>query len=320
MRINDIIVENIETNEGVGSALAKGVGGLAKGAASIAGGVHGAWDAAKAGYSAGRSAVSGKSSGNQNKIKANQLRAQADALDGGNSAQSFSGSSVNRSPSTNTSSQGTASGSQTPSTQQVSTSPEPQVKPMDNKPFLTSLQALQGDDVERVRSMLQSRSQMSESEDLDEFNLGAAASSARKSLSSLVKGAKLGYANPQAAKNLSMNPKTSKMTKAGRLIGRAGHGAVKGLKAAGQAAGSAIKAAPGAVAGAAGKVGAVGTQMRQAYQTARGGSMTSQEIAQLIGSMEPADAKQVLNFFNTVHPAQQTTESVGYSRFLGMTL
>ena len=43
-----------------------------------------------------------------------------------------------------------------------------------------------------------------------------------KGAANLVKGAKLGFKNPQAAKNLSKNPNTGMMTKTGRLAGRAG--------------------------------------------------------------------------------------------------
>lgn len=60
-----------------------------------------------------------------------------------------------------------------------------------------------------------------------------------KGAANLVKGAKLGFKNPQAAKNLSKNPTTGMMTKTGRLAGRAG-AAVKR---------NPIKAGVGAVAG-----------------------------------------------------------------------
>jgi flagellar hook-length control protein FliK len=58
MKINDLY--ETQQDEGIGSALAKGVGAVSKGVASVAGGAHGAWDAAKQGYQAGRAAVSGQ--------------------------------------------------------------------------------------------------------------------------------------------------------------------------------------------------------------------------------------------------------------------
>ena len=58
MKINDLY--ETQQDEGIGSALAKGVGAVSKGVASVAGGAHGAWDAAKQGYQAGRTAVSGQ--------------------------------------------------------------------------------------------------------------------------------------------------------------------------------------------------------------------------------------------------------------------
>lgn len=64
MRINELILENQETDEaislgGIGRGIAKGVGGTAKAVGATVGGVAGAWQAAKQGYRAGKAAVSG---------------------------------------------------------------------------------------------------------------------------------------------------------------------------------------------------------------------------------------------------------------------
>jgi hypothetical protein len=58
MKINDLY--ETQQDEGIGSALAKGVGAVSKGIGAVAGGARGAIDAAKQGYQAGRSAVSGQ--------------------------------------------------------------------------------------------------------------------------------------------------------------------------------------------------------------------------------------------------------------------
>lgn len=58
MRINELLSED-QLNEGLGAAIAKGIGATARGIGSVAGGAHGAWDAMKQGYKIGRSAVSG---------------------------------------------------------------------------------------------------------------------------------------------------------------------------------------------------------------------------------------------------------------------
>jgi hypothetical protein len=58
MKINDLY--EAQQDEGIGSALAKGVGAVSKGIGAVAGGARGAIDAAKQGYQAGRTAVSGQ--------------------------------------------------------------------------------------------------------------------------------------------------------------------------------------------------------------------------------------------------------------------
>jgi hypothetical protein len=67
MKINEILVESIQLDEGpfgsiakaAGTGLGKAVGGAAKGVGAVAGGVAGAWDAAKKGYQSGKAVVSG---------------------------------------------------------------------------------------------------------------------------------------------------------------------------------------------------------------------------------------------------------------------
>lgn len=59
MRINELISEDQQIDEGLGSMIGKGVGALAKGAGATVGGAVGAWNAAKQGYAAGKSAVAG---------------------------------------------------------------------------------------------------------------------------------------------------------------------------------------------------------------------------------------------------------------------
>jgi hypothetical protein len=62
MKINDLY--ETQQDEGIGSALAKGVGAVSKGIGAVAGGARGAIDAAKQGYQAGRAAVGGQSPAN----------------------------------------------------------------------------------------------------------------------------------------------------------------------------------------------------------------------------------------------------------------
>jgi hypothetical protein len=58
MKINDLY--ETQQDEGIGSALAKGVGAVSKGIGAVAGGARGAIDAVKQGYQTGRAAVGGQ--------------------------------------------------------------------------------------------------------------------------------------------------------------------------------------------------------------------------------------------------------------------
>ena len=60
MRINELVAEQTDVDEGIGSAIGKGVGAVARGLGAVAGGTVGAWDAAKSGFQTGRHYVSGQ--------------------------------------------------------------------------------------------------------------------------------------------------------------------------------------------------------------------------------------------------------------------
>jgi hypothetical protein len=327
MRINDIISES-NTEEGIGSAIGSIAGGLAKGAGAVVGGIRGAGDAFGKGYTAGRSAVSGDSKQAINQAKAQKLRAQADQLDGGSSAQSYNNaSSAQPSGNTQANTQNAVAasnnavnnpapngaqptGNTQANTQNNVAAPDATVSnPLDNKKFLSSLQHLKGNDVERVRTMLQKRVAMGESVELDEFDIKGMANTAKKGIGNFVKGAKFGYKDPTRATNLSKNPNTGTMTKAGRVAGKLGTQAVQGIKAGAGKAADIAKAAPGALATAAGSVAATGTQMKHDYQMARGGSMTAMDLQQMIASFDADQAKKVLGFFNTVHDSGEQTQA-----------
>jgi len=327
MRINDIILES-NTEEGIGSAIGSIAGGLAKGAGAVVGGIRGAGDAFGKGYTAGRSAVSGDSKQAINQAKAQKLRAQADQLDGGSSAQSYNNSNNtaaigNNAVPNNTASSPAVSG--TPAVNNntgastavsgsnaignagdVSAPKSAEVaNPLSDKSLLTSLQHLKGDDVERVRTMLQKRVAMGESVELDEFDLKGMASNAKKGIGNFVKGAKFGYNDPTRATNLSKNPNTGTMTKAGRIAGKLGTQAVQGIKTGASKAADIAKATPGALATAAGKVAAIPTHMKQDYQMARGALMSMLDLHQAVAAFSSDDAKKVLGYFNTIHPEQE---------------
>lgn len=214
--------------------------------------------------------------------------------------------------------------------------PTPSPDPMGNRSFLNSLRYLSGSNLDRVRDMLTRRSAMiPESTELDEIDFQRlkkksmkAAKAAGKGISNFGKGASFGYKDPTRAATLRRNPNTGMMTKAGRLTGRAANAGVdiggkaaragldignRAVRAAGRtgadlggkalrATGSALKATPGAIAGAAGAIGSAGTNIRNAYQSSRGSSMTPNEMEHMIATLEPSQAKQVLDYINTIHP------------------
>ena len=161
---------------------------------------------------------------------------------------------------------------------------------------------------------------MGESVELDEFDIKGMANTAKKGIGNFVKGAKFGYKDPTRATNLSKNPNTGTMTKAGRVAGKLGTQAVQGIKTGASKAADIAKAAPGAIsrvakatpgalATAAGSIAATGTQMKHDYQMARGSSMTPQDLHQMISSFDADQAKKVLGFFNTIHHVEEPAQA-----------
>jgi hypothetical protein len=80
MRINDLLTENQQLDEGplgtVGKAIGKGVGGLAKGVGAVAGGVAGLGSALKKGYQSGKATVTGEPDPNAQTATAGTTAAQ----------------------------------------------------------------------------------------------------------------------------------------------------------------------------------------------------------------------------------------------------
>jgi hypothetical protein len=299
MRINDIILESSNQEEGIASALGTGVGALSKGIGAVAGGARGAIDKFAQGYKAGRGAVNGQGSSNGTAPGANNQGTGSNSQNTGNmpNTQQAGGSTNNASPFTNSQ------------------------KPIDIRQLQTSIQRLQGADIEKFRGMLKAKAGIKEGQELDELNLGAVAAGAKRMAG-----------------------------QAGNAIKTAYNKAAPVVKKAAQATGNAIKAAPAAIGKAGGAVGNAVTTAKGAYQQARGATMTPQDIQHAIAIMTPQDAKNLLDYFNSIHPeaAPATTapaptntantdpnahpaddnpninlgynEGVGYSRFLGMQL
>lgn len=323
MHINELLEEK-QTDEGIASAIGTGIGAVSKVAGAVPGAVHGAWDKFKQGYQAGRGGVNGTNP----------------PPTGGGSSNGGAGTGSSGATGSNGVAQSGSGGVTTPYTrpaggQQAAASAPAAAKQVDPAVLQTSIQHLKGGDVDRIRKMLKSKAGISESQ-VDEISIGGIARGAKN----LATGA------GQAVKG-AYNAAAPVVKNAAQATGQAVKGAYNAAKPvvqkAAQATGQAIKAVPGAVGSAAGAVRGAVTTARGAYQQAKGGSMTAQELDHAIATMTPDQARQMLQFFNSIHPEAAaapttaptstavdqshpaddnpnirlgTNESVGYSQFL----
>lgn len=303
MRINDVLVEYDQQDEGLGSAIGTGLGAVSKGLGAIASVPQGIGRAIKKGYQSGVNKIGGApTTGTATGATATQQSSgtyQQGYQDGinaarGNSAGPAQGQQTgqNIQPTTQQQPQQAAAQSQEqPAVQQTP------VRPIEDKKFMTALQSLKGGDIEHIRGLLQARVGNAVAEGLDE--------GWRDSLSAAGTGLKnVGLSALQGAKTVG-----GKVVQGAKVAGNAavqgakwaGDKAVQGVKATGQA----IANAPDTLGTVAGKMGAGGTRFRQAYQNARGGSMTTQEIQRAIAGLSPQDAAELLQVFNGIHPAAE---------------
>jgi hypothetical protein len=311
MKIEDLLVQS-QVDEGVGSVIGKGIGAVSRGIGAVASVPQGIGRAIKKGYQGGVAAIgrdapaSTAPAGTATPAPSSTTQV-APAQSGFGAGLSNLGSSLAGATGVPTAGNGGATGATAAGTNAAAagnTAGTTNVSLLQDKKFMGSLQALKGGDVEKVRAVLQSRVAVAEGV---MGNIG-------KGIKNFGKGLKFGATNPQAASNLSKNPNTGTMTKAGRVAGaginRAGSAVAQGATWAKDKTVQGVKALPGAIAaapttiaGVAGRAAATGTQMKQAYQDARGGYMTIQDLQRTIATMSPKDAGEALQFFNSIHPA-----------------
>jgi hypothetical protein len=301
MKIEDLLVQS-QVDEGVGSVIGKGIGAVSRGIGAVASVPQGIGRAIKKGYQGGVAAIGGDAPASTapagTATPAPSSTTQVAPAQGGfgaglsNLGASLAGATgvptAGNGGASRVAPAGTAGG-----TAAAPGSSAPQASSLiSDKKFMGSLQALKGDDVEKVRQVLQGRAAVAEGV---MGNIG-------KGIKNFGKGLKYGATNPQGAQNFNKNPNTGTMTKAGRVAGigvNRGAGAlVKGVKALP----GVIANTPTTIAGVAGRAAATGTQMKQAYQDARGGFMTIQDLQRTIATMSPKDAGEALQFFNSIHP------------------
>jgi hypothetical protein len=311
MKIEDLLV-NEQVDEGIGSAIGKGLGAVGKGIGAVASVPQGIGRAIKKGYQGGVATIAGDpnpttatpagagAQGNVPQATRAQQPQGAVSTGVGNIGSSlanitgFGGGASTGAASAGDDAVAPAGGTTS------ATGGTTAVSPLQDKKFMGTLQALKGNDIETVRRVLQSRAAVAEG--LDEgvwdttkdalSKAGHVASAAgRYGADKAVQGAKW-------AKDKTVQGANWTKDKAVQGAKWTADKAVQGARAAGQA----IANAPDTLGTVAGKVGASGTRFSQAYQNARGGYMTIQDLQRSIAAMSPKDAGEALQFFNSIHP------------------
>jgi len=186
---------------------------------------------------------------------------------------------------------------------------------MQNKPLVQTIQALDAKQLEIVKQILSKKAAGA----LEE-GIGALAKGAVQGVKNFAKGTALGATNPTAARNLSKNPNTGAMTKAGRYTGIGAKKAYDLTKRGLAATGSAIAATPRALSTAAGATRGAFTGMSQAYAKGKQagtkyvgrGELSWDDLQVELASLSVEDAKALLSFVNQLgvtapEPAAATT-------------
>jgi hypothetical protein len=303
MKIEDLLVQS-QIDEGVGSAIGRGIGAVSRGIGAVASVPQGIGRAIKKGYQGGVDTIAGDAAPNtagpagataQRTVPQTTQQPQGAVSTSlgnlGNSLANITGAGGNN---TNNAQAATPGG--TNATATGNTAGGANVSLLQDKKFMGSLQALKGGDVEKVRAVLKSRAAVAE--DLDEgwrdslSTAGHVISSTGKYVGqNALAGAKyVGNKAVQGAKYVG-----NKGIQGAKYVGNK---AVQGVNAAGQA----IANSPDTLGTVAGKIGGAGTRFSQAYQNARGGYMTMQDLQRSIATMSPKDAGEALQFFNSIHP------------------
>ena len=172
---------------------------------------------------------------------------------------------------------------------------------MQNKPLVQSIQALDAKQLEIVKQILSKKAAGA----LEE-GIGSMAKGAVQGVKNFAKGTALGATNPTAARNLSKNPNTGAMTKAGRYTGIGAKKAFDLTKRGLAATGSAIAATPRALSTAAGATRGAFTGMSQAYSKGKQagtkyvgqGALSWDDIQVELANLSVEDAKALLSFVN----------------------
>jgi hypothetical protein len=340
VRISDIITENQEIDEGIGSTIGRGIGAVGRGIGAVASVPQGFGRAIKKGYQAGvrtiagddkpespkqggvvnafkqgysgQSASAGQSMGGaespqQLRQQARDLMSRADQLERQQGQAAQPSASVQSQPQQAPSVQSQPQQAPAAAAGKQAAKPADVQNPMQNKKFMNTLQFLKPDEVEKIRGMLQARAKVKVAE-VSGFN-------------KFTKGVKQGFTDPNVK---IAGSKAAGATKVGRALGYGTKKAVQGTIAG-------VKAAPGV----AGKVAGLGTQIKQAYQQGRGAQMTVPDLQNFIATIDPKKAQEILSWFDSVHPVaaptsqpnlkvqpgkQMQPESVFYSKFLNQSI
>jgi hypothetical protein len=307
MKIEDLLVQS-QVDEGVGSFIGKGLGAVGKGIGAVASVPQGIGRAIKKGYQSGVATIGGDDPTSTTPAgtaaPAQSTTTQAAPAQGGFGAGlSNLGASLAGATGVPTAGNGGAAGVAAAGTNAAAagnTAGVANVSLLQDKKFMGSLQALKGGDVEKVRAVLQSRAAVAE--DLDE-GLRSIASQTGQALQNWLASKGLAYDAAGIKAGIAQMPADLK---------RVAQQTYRGLiKKPASYINKAVAAAPDTLGNLAGKAGATGTRFSQAYQNARGGYMTIQDLQRSIAAMSPKDAGEALQFFNSIHPGVAPAAATG---------
>lgn len=263
MRINELLIESDQQDEGLGSTIGKGIGAVGRGIGAVASVPQGLARAIKKGYQSGVDTIGGTADASGT----TPATGSTPAPTGGNGfAAGFKKGFGGQSGSAGTAQSTPAQQAGTPAPAAAApTSSTPTVSPAKDEKFLSTLQHLSADEAAKIRQILSAKAGLAEAIDFGKVK--------------------------QFAGNVATGAKS--------LLKRGSTAAVNVAKAAP----GAIAKTGGAVAGGlVGMKNAARKGYSAGKDAVGGGAMTFNELQRAIATMTPQDAKDLLAAMQTFHP------------------
>lgn len=283
MRINELLVESEQQDEGLGSLVGKGIGAVGKGIGAVASVPQGLARAIKKGYQAGVDTIGGTadtpntSPGTTPTAGSTSNTVSAPSGGNGFAAGFKKGFGGNQSTTTQAGDQSAGTSTSAPSSSTgAATNNTPKVPPAQDEKFISTLQHLSADEAVKIKQMLSAKAGVAEA-----INFGKV----KKFAGNVANGAR-------------------------NLMARGAAATTSAVKRGANAAVDVAKATPGALATAGGGIagGLVGMKnaARKGYSASKdavgGGAMTFNELQRAIATMSSQDAKELLGAMQTFHP------------------